>query len=230
MPARRRGHTPTVGLQTQVREDLLDHRLLEDRRDDLQLAAAVRAVRHVDLEHALEQLGPAQPHWAVVRARRLAFGGRCGQRGWFGRLGLWRHHLRAQLGVGCENAVLAKRGSAHFAQRSYANTKAEVVTSDGLKPRAAPQSPFVPPTCGCPLLRGHLREPKCLCDRPLRGRRVQGSICRCGSKAALRFVRKRSLAANAGGLASGAESPGGQGRIGAGMSGFQSHQGLCCAP
>ena len=43
------------GLQTQVREDLLDHRLLQDCRDDLQLAAAVRAVRHVDLEHALEQ-------------------------------------------------------------------------------------------------------------------------------------------------------------------------------
>jgi len=44
-------------LQTQVREDLLDHRLFEDRRDDLQLATAVRAVRHVDLEHVLVQLG-----------------------------------------------------------------------------------------------------------------------------------------------------------------------------
>jgi len=40
-------------LETQVHEDLLDHRLLQDRRADLQLAAAVRAVRHVDLEHAL---------------------------------------------------------------------------------------------------------------------------------------------------------------------------------
>ena len=46
------------GLQTQVREDLLDHRLLQDRRDDLQLAAAVRAVFQVDLEHPLEQLDP----------------------------------------------------------------------------------------------------------------------------------------------------------------------------
>jgi len=35
------------GLQTQVREDLLDHWLLYDRRNDLQLAAAFRAVRHV---------------------------------------------------------------------------------------------------------------------------------------------------------------------------------------
>jgi len=33
-----------------VREVLLDHWLLNDRRDDLQLGAAVRAMRHVDLE------------------------------------------------------------------------------------------------------------------------------------------------------------------------------------
>jgi hypothetical protein len=38
------------GLQAQVREDLLDHRLLKNRGDDLQLAAAVRAVLQVDLE------------------------------------------------------------------------------------------------------------------------------------------------------------------------------------
>jgi len=52
--ARRRAPASTVGLQTQVREDLLDDRLFEDRRDDLQFATAVRAVRHVDLKHALE--------------------------------------------------------------------------------------------------------------------------------------------------------------------------------
>jgi hypothetical protein len=40
-----------------VREDLLDHRLLQDRRNDLQLTAAVRAVFHVDREQTLEQLG-----------------------------------------------------------------------------------------------------------------------------------------------------------------------------
>ena len=50
MPARRRGHTSAVGLQTQVREDLLDHWLFEDRCDGLQFAAAVRAVFQVDLE------------------------------------------------------------------------------------------------------------------------------------------------------------------------------------
>jgi hypothetical protein len=42
------------GLQTQVREDPLDHRLFQDRRNDLQLATAVRAVLQVDLDHALE--------------------------------------------------------------------------------------------------------------------------------------------------------------------------------
>jgi hypothetical protein len=34
-----------AGLQTKVREDLLDGRLLQDRSDVLQFAAAVRAVR-----------------------------------------------------------------------------------------------------------------------------------------------------------------------------------------
>jgi hypothetical protein len=51
-----------------VREDLLDDRLFQDGRNDLQLAAAVRAVLQVEIEHPLEQLGPAQPHRAVMRA------------------------------------------------------------------------------------------------------------------------------------------------------------------
>jgi hypothetical protein len=42
-----------------VHEDPLDHRRFQDRRDDLELAATVRAVLHVELEHPLEQLGPA---------------------------------------------------------------------------------------------------------------------------------------------------------------------------
>ena len=41
-------------------QDLLDHRPLEDGRDDVQLAAAaVRAVPHVDVKDPLEQLRPA---------------------------------------------------------------------------------------------------------------------------------------------------------------------------
>jgi hypothetical protein len=38
-------------IQPQVGKDLLDHRPLQDRRDDLELAAAaVQAVLHVDVE------------------------------------------------------------------------------------------------------------------------------------------------------------------------------------
>ena len=44
-------------LQSQVREDLLDHRLLKNRRDDLQLATAVRAALQVEIEHPPERLG-----------------------------------------------------------------------------------------------------------------------------------------------------------------------------
>ena len=47
------------GLQSQMREDLLDHRLFQNRRDDLKLTATVWAVLHFDLEHTLEQLGHA---------------------------------------------------------------------------------------------------------------------------------------------------------------------------
>ena len=41
-------------LQTQMGEDPLDHRLLEDRRNDPQLTAAVRAVRRVEVKHAVD--------------------------------------------------------------------------------------------------------------------------------------------------------------------------------
>ena len=47
---------------------------------------------------------PAQPHWVVMRADRLALGGR---RSLGGRLGCLRHHQRTQIGVGYENAVKA---------------------------------------------------------------------------------------------------------------------------
>ena len=44
------------GLQTQVRDDLLDDRLFHDRRDDLQVAAAVREVHHIDLKTRFSSL------------------------------------------------------------------------------------------------------------------------------------------------------------------------------
>ena len=64
-----------------------------------QLTAAARAVRQVDLEDALEQPGPAQPHRAMVRTVRLALGR---WRYLRGRLGLLPHHQRAQLGRSCK--------------------------------------------------------------------------------------------------------------------------------
>jgi hypothetical protein len=39
-------------LQPQLREDLLDHRRLQDRRNDPQIATAVRAVLQVKVESA----------------------------------------------------------------------------------------------------------------------------------------------------------------------------------
>ena len=41
-------------LQSQVREDLLDHWRFQDHRDDLELAAAVRAVLHIEAKHAID--------------------------------------------------------------------------------------------------------------------------------------------------------------------------------
>ena len=67
-----------------------------------------------------------------------------------------------------------------------------MVSSDGLKPRAAPQSPCVPPTSVCPLLRGPLRGPRYLCDRPLRGDEFRAAYVADGSRLA---SRGRDLAA-----------------------------------
>ena len=65
--------TPVNGAQDRSRPGCAS----QDRGGDLQLTAAVRAVREVDPGCALEQLGPAQPHRAVVRAVRLSLGGLC---------------------------------------------------------------------------------------------------------------------------------------------------------
>ena len=83
----------------------------QDGRNDLQIAAAVLAVLHVDLEHAPEQLGPAQPRRAVVRTARLALGGLCLLGG---RLGLLRHHQPAQLEFMQRLAALVPRPRLHL--------------------------------------------------------------------------------------------------------------------
>lgn len=56
-------------------EDLLDDRPFQDGGDDLELAAAVRAVLHVDVKHALEQAGPADSARPALDGLGLAFGG-----------------------------------------------------------------------------------------------------------------------------------------------------------
>ena len=89
-----------------MRQDALDYRRFEDGGDDLELATAVRAVLDVDLEHALEQPGPADPHWPGVCAaglarRLLGFTGSL--------LGAMRHYQCPQLGVRRQHPVEANQ-------------------------------------------------------------------------------------------------------------------------
>jgi len=65
---------------------------LKDGRNDLELAAAIRAVPEIDLEHALEQPGPAHANRPGVRANGL---GRGEFRSAGGLVRPRRHHLRA---------------------------------------------------------------------------------------------------------------------------------------
>jgi len=154
MPVRRRAPASTVGLQTKVREDLLDHRLLQDRRDDLQLAPAVRAVLHVDLESeasaktylyssyvavetrlsSLAQLSRTG-RWCAQGASHSAGGAACtgGSRSCGTTCGTTSAR---SLALGATTPWFAQRGSAHFAQRSYADTK-RIRCSLGLRTRAA---------------------------------------------------------------------------------------------
>jgi hypothetical protein len=111
-----------------LREDLLDDRRFQDRRNDLELAAAVRAVREVDREHALEQLGPAQAHRSVARTVRLARGG---WRGLCGRLGLLRHHQRAQLGIGRRQAVVREAGVCAMRRAPHDGLQAAPLAAEG---------------------------------------------------------------------------------------------------
>ena len=53
-------------------EDLVDHRRIFDGGDDLQGAAAVGAVFHVDVEDPFEQPGPAHARGRALRLSALA--------------------------------------------------------------------------------------------------------------------------------------------------------------
>jgi hypothetical protein len=70
-PRGRSGRCP--GGQPEVREDLGDHGGIFDGGDELQGAAALRALLDVDLEYPLEQPGPAQAHRRHGRGRRIPF-------------------------------------------------------------------------------------------------------------------------------------------------------------
>ena len=59
----------------------------------------------------------------------------------------------------------------------------EMVSSHGLKPCPAPQSPVVPPADVCPLQRGRQRVPVCGSDRKLRGAGITIANVASGSMA-----------------------------------------------
>ncbi len=91
-------------------EDLLDRGCLQDRSDDLQLAAAVRAALKVEIKDALEQTGPTRamrPVRCVVGLARLQLRRR-------GEFGLFWHNLRAHLRIRCQHPMksLSKDGFA----------------------------------------------------------------------------------------------------------------------
>jgi hypothetical protein len=89
-----------------VREDLLDHRPLQDGRDDFQFpAAAVRAALYVDREHALEHPGAVDVAWPDLDVLGLALGGCCD----FGRMSRFLLALAAPTApagaYGCQSAI-----------------------------------------------------------------------------------------------------------------------------
>ena len=129
-----------------MREDLLDHRLLKDRRDDLQLAAAVRAVLQLEIESdasaktnlyssdvvaktRLSSLAQIRRtgRWCMQFASHSAGFASCA-----GDSGSCGTTSARSLALGASTPWFAQqRGSAHFAKRSYADTKA-----DQVQPRA----------------------------------------------------------------------------------------------
>ncbi len=83
-----------------MREDIFDHRGVNDGGDDLQGAAAVWAVFDVNIENALEQARPTQARGRMVRVGMIGGGIACLLR-WAGNDG------RTQPGVRGEYVVQA---------------------------------------------------------------------------------------------------------------------------
>ena len=96
---------------------------------------------YVAAQNPLQQLGPAQPHRTVVRTGRLAISRRCSLRGWFGLL---RHHLRAQLGVRRQNAMVRAAGVRSLREAKLRGHQTDQVQSRAYQVPAV--SPAVNPT------------------------------------------------------------------------------------
>jgi len=112
---------PTTGprIQAQVRQDLRDHRPLEDGRGDLQLpVAAVRAVLLVGVENPLEQPRPADAVRPRLKALDLPLGSRCG---FAGRLLHLRHLRRLKPGGPWQTLQPARPGLQRARSRKRLN-------------------------------------------------------------------------------------------------------------
>ena len=95
-------------IQPQLRQDLAEHRTLQDRRDDLHLpGAAPRAVPHVDVEDPLEQPRPADAAGPGLNRLDFALGAnRCFGGRWLLCRRRLRHPPRPQLRVGRQHPVV----------------------------------------------------------------------------------------------------------------------------
>ena len=112
-------------------------RLLENRRDDLQLGAAIRAVLQVNLESEASAQTNLYPSYVAAKTRLSSFAqlsrtGRwcaqfashsAGSAAWAAGPGRCGTASARSLALGASTPWFAQRGSAHFAQRSDADTK-----------------------------------------------------------------------------------------------------------
>jgi hypothetical protein len=122
----------------------------QDGRDDLQHTAAVRAVRQVDLESEASAQTNLYPSYVVAKTRlsSLAQFSRTGRwcakfashsaggAAWTGGSNSCGTTIARGLALGASTPWFAQRGAAHFAKRSYADTK-RIKCSRGRGTRAA---------------------------------------------------------------------------------------------
>ena len=124
------------GLQSEVGEEPLDHWRLDNGRNDLELAAAVRAVLEVDLESEASAKTNLYSSYVAAKTRlssraQLSRAGlRCTQLGSAAAssdtpassAGSAGTTSARSFALGASTPWFAQRESAHFAKRSYADT------------------------------------------------------------------------------------------------------------